>query len=98
VNLAALIGEVVTAVESRGEDVATFSVAVIGRLGEGGDTFTVEVRGAQGDACRRFLQPGHRIAVEGRVLPGAAPAQVIAERVQFLTTRAQAEWHRIASK
>jgi hypothetical protein len=30
------------------------------------------------------------VAVEGRIAPGARPAEILAERVQFLTTRAQA--------
>ncbi len=85
------IGEVTSEVAASGSDTATFSVAVVGRAGDAGATFTVQVRGAQSEACRRYLQPGHRVAVEGRVLPGGVPAEVVAERVQFLTSRAQAE-------
>ena len=90
-NLAALIGEVTSAVEPPEGDVARFSLAVIGRFGAPPDTFRVQTVGAQAVQCRRFLRPGHRIAIEGRVVPGADPIEVLAERVQFLTTRAQAE-------
>jgi hypothetical protein len=91
VNLAALIGEVASAVEPPEGEVARFSLAVMGRLGEPRQVFRVQTGGAQAVACRRFLQPGHRIAIEGRVVPGADPTEILAERVQFLTTRAQAE-------
>jgi len=97
-NLAALIGEVVTDVEAHGAGAVTFSVAVIGRGGGVGGTFVVEARGAQGEACRRFLRRGHRVAIEGAVNPEASPVQVVAERVQFLTSRAQAEEQRAGDR
>ena len=90
-NLAALIGEVASAVEQCGEETVCFRLAVAGRGGNGPDLVTVQARGAQASACRTYLREGHRVAVEGRVAPGARPAEVLAERVQFLTTRAQAE-------
>ena len=89
-NLAALIGEVISEVAEAGGAV-TFRLAVVGAGAEAGTSLTVRVTGAQAAACRRFLVPGHRVAVEGRVVPGAHPADVAAERVQFLTTRAQSE-------
>lgn len=88
-NLAALIGEVASEVGRSGVDRVSFELAVIGRPGSEREVFTVQVGGAQGEACRRFLGVGHRVAIEGRVVPGATPAEVIADRVQFLTTRAQ---------
>ena len=91
VNLAALIGEVASAVEPPEGEVVRFSIAVLGRLGEPREVFHVQAAGAQAVACRRFLRPGHRVAIEGRVVPGAEPTEIEAERVQFLTTRAQAE-------
>lgn len=97
-NLAALIGEVVTEVQSHGDDAVTFDVAVIGRGGGVGGTFVVQVLGAQAQACRRFLQPGHRVAIEGAVNTGGSPVQVVAERVQFLTSRAQAEAQRATGR
>ena len=90
-NLAALIGEVTSAVEPPEGEVARFSLAVIGRFGAAPDVFRVQTGGAQADQCRRYLRPGHRVALEGRVVPGADPIEILAERVQFLTTRAQAE-------
>ena len=88
-NLAALIGEVISPMQTLEEGEVRFSLAVIGRQGDPRQTLTVQAHGAQGDACRRYLDQGQRVAVEGRVVPGAAPAEVIADRVQFLTTRAQ---------
>ena len=90
-NLAALIGEVTSEVEPIEGDVVRFSLAVMGRPGAQRDVFRVQAAGAQAAACRRFLRPGHRIAIDGRVVPGAEPIEILAERVQFLTTRAQAE-------
>ena len=90
-NLAALIGEVASTVEVDGDDAIRFSLAVATR-GEGGpERVAVQARGGQAAACRAYLRPGHRVAVEGRVAPGARPAEVLAERIQFLTTRAQAQ-------
>jgi hypothetical protein len=88
-NLAALIGEVASAVEPASDDAVRFSLAV---PPGGGDPqiLWVQAGGRQAAACREYLRPGHRVAVEGRVAPGAEPAEVLAERVQFLTTRAQA--------
>jgi hypothetical protein len=89
-NMAALIGEVASAVEPTGEETVRFRLAVAGR-GEGDpEVVTVQARGGQADACRRYLRQGHRVAVEGRIAPGGCPAEVLAERVQFLTTKAQA--------
>ena len=88
-NLAALIGEVTSPIQPQADGDVTFSLAVIGRQGDPRQTFTVQAHGAQGEACRRYLDQGLRVAVEGRVVPGAVPAEVIADRVQFLTTRAQ---------
>jgi hypothetical protein len=48
------------------------------------------VTGAQAVTCLRYLRPGHRVAVEGRVAPAGQPAEILAQRVQFLTTRAEA--------
>lgn len=90
-NLAALIGEVVGPVEPAGDDGVAFPIGVIGPPGEDRERIIVHVPGAQAAACLRFLEPGHRVAVEGRVRAGARPAEVVAERVQFLTTRAQAD-------
>lgn len=89
-NLAALIGEVMGPVERQGADAVAFPLAVMGPPGQERERVAVQVAGAQAEACRRFLAPGHRVAVEGRVRAGARPAEVVAERVQFLTTRAQA--------
>lgn len=90
-NLAALIGEVASEVEPSGDETVRFRLAVAGRGGEAPDLVTIQARGGQAAACRTYLRAGHRVAVEGRVAPGARPAEVLAERVQFLTTRAQAE-------
>jgi len=90
VNLAALIGEVGSAIEQHGEGEARFALVLAGRAGGEPERLTVQVRGAQAAACRAYLRPGHRVAVEGRVAPGARPAEILADRVQFLTTRAQA--------
>jgi single-stranded DNA-binding protein len=90
-NLAALIGEFVSPVVPPEGDDAEFGMSVLGPVGEGAERVRVRVRGAQAESCRRFLLPGHRVAVEGRVVPGGRPAEVAADRVQFLTTRAQAE-------
>lgn len=87
-NLVALIGEVASEVREAG-DGAAFALAVIGRRDRGRDVLKVQVSGAQGRACIGRLGPGHRVAVEGRVIPDGVPAEVLAERVQFLTTRAQ---------
>jgi single-stranded DNA-binding protein len=90
-NLAALIGEVASTVEAESEvgDAVSFTVAVPER---GGDpqVLRVQAKGKQAAACREYLRPGHRVAVEGRVAPAARSAEVLADRVQFLTTRAQA--------
>ena len=88
-NLAALIGEVTSPIQLQADGDVTFSLAVIGRQGDSRQIFTVQAHGAQGEACRRYLDRGLRVAIEGRVVPGAVPAEVIADRVQFLTTRAQ---------
>jgi Single-strand binding protein family len=90
-NMAALIGEVASEVEASGDDDIRFSLAVARRGGDSAERVDVFASGAQAAACRAFLRPGHRVAIEGRVAPGAAPAEVVAERVQFLTTRAEAE-------
>lgn len=95
-NLAALIGEVASPVEPDGEDRVRFRLAVAGRGDSDPDVVAVQARGGQATACAAYLRPGHRVAVEGRVAPGADPAEVLAERVQFLTTRAQAEAMRVA--
>ena len=89
-NLAALIGEVGSAVEQTGEGEARFALVLAGRAGDEPQRLTVQVRGAQAAACRAYLRQGHRVAVEGRVASGARPAEILADRVQFLTTRAQA--------
>jgi hypothetical protein len=89
VNLAAVIGTVDSEVLPDGEDTARFSVAVRAP-GGGREVIGVQARGGQAASCRAILRPGHRVAVEGRVAPGARPAEVLAERVQFLTTRAEA--------
>jgi single-stranded DNA-binding protein len=89
-NMAALIGEVASPVESAGDDAVRFSLAVARRGGEAAEQVDVQATGPQAEACRAFLRPGHRVAIEGRVSPGASPAEVVAERVQFLTTRAEA--------
>lgn len=96
-NTAALIGEVSSPVQASGDDAVRFSLAVARRGSEGPEQVDVHASGAQADACRAFLRPGHRVAVEGRVAPGASPAEVVAERVQFLTTRAEAEAMREAA-
>ena len=88
-NLAALIGEVASGVEPVGASAARFTLAVRGS-GEAPDVLAVHVSGAQARACLAYLRPGYRVAVEGRVAPGARPAEVVAQRIQFLTTRAQA--------
>ncbi len=88
-NLVAVIGEVAGPVEAGADGAARFPVAVAGRA-EAPDRLTVEAHGAQAAACLAYLRPGHRVAVEGRVAAGARPAEILAERVQFLTTRAQA--------
>jgi Single-strand binding protein family len=90
-NMAALIGEVSSPVEPDGDDAVRFSVAVARRNAESAEQMEVQASGAQAEACRAFLRPGHRVAIEGRVAPGASPAEVVAERVQFLTTKAEAE-------
>jgi single-stranded DNA-binding protein len=89
VNLAAVIGEVAGPVEEGEDGAARFTVAVAGR-GEAPDRLSVEARGTQAATCLKYLRAGHRVAVEGRVATGARPAEILAERVQFLTTRAQA--------
>ena len=88
-NLVAVIGEVAGPVERGADGTVRFAVAVAGR-DEAPDRLQVQARGAQGAACLAYLQPGHRVAIEGRVAPEARPAEILAERVQFLTTRAQA--------
>lgn len=90
-NMAALIGQVASPVEPAGDDAVRFSLAVARRGGENAEKVEVQASGPQAEACRAFLRPGHRVAIEGRVSPGASPAEVVAERVQFLTTRAEAE-------
>jgi single-stranded DNA-binding protein len=90
-NMAALIGEVASPVEVDGDDGARFSLAVARRGGSEAEQVDVHASGAQAAACRAYLRPGHRVAVEGWVAPGALPAEVVAERIQFLTTRAEAE-------
>jgi len=90
-NMAALIGEVASPVEPDGDDGARFSLAVARRSGADAEQVDVHATGAQAAACRAYLRPGHRVAVEGRVAPGATPAEVVAERIQFLTTRAEAD-------
>lgn len=87
-NLVALIGEVASEVRTDGDGVA-FAIAVIGRRGSPSEVVRVQVHGAQGSSCGRYLSPGQRVAVEGRVVPGANPAEVVADRVQFLTSRVQ---------
>jgi hypothetical protein len=87
-NLVAIIGEVASPVQERGE-AARFAVAVAGR-GDGPERLSVQVTGAQAATCLRYLRPGHRVAVEGRVAPAGQPAEILAQRVQFLTTRAEA--------
>jgi single-stranded DNA-binding protein len=89
-NLAALIGEVGSAIEPDGDGAARFALVLAGRGGGEPQRLQVQVRGAQAAACRTYLRPGHRVAVEGRVAPDARPAEILADRVQFLTTRAQA--------
>ena len=89
-NLAALIGEVGSTIEPDGEGEAQFALVLAGRAGGEPQRLTVQVRGAQAAACRAYLRPGHRVAVEGRVASGARPAEILADRVQFLTTRAEA--------
>jgi single-stranded DNA-binding protein len=89
VNLAALIGEVASSVEPVGDAAARFALAVRGP-GEAPEVLGVHATGAQARACLAYLRPGHRVAVEGRVAPDARPAEVVAQRIQFLTTRAQA--------
>jgi hypothetical protein len=88
-NLVAVIGEVAGPVEEGGDGVVRFTVAVAGR-GEHPDRLAVQARRAQAASCLAYLRAGHRVAVEGRVAPGGRPAEILAERVQFLTTRAQA--------
>jgi single-stranded DNA-binding protein len=88
VNLVAIIGEVASPVQERGDE-ARFAVAVAGR-GDGPERLSVQVTGAQAATCVRYLRPGHRVAVEGRVAPTGRPAEILAQRVQFLTTRAEA--------
>jgi single-stranded DNA-binding protein len=87
-NLAALIGEVASDVEGSGEE-ATFRLAV-SRGGGEAQVLGVRAAGRQAEACRAYLRPGHRVAVEGRVAPREEAVEVLADRVQFLTTRAQA--------
>ena len=89
-NVAALIGEVTSEVTTDAEGVR-FGMAVAAPRGGPVETVQVHARGGQAEACRAYLRPGHRVAVEGRVAPGAVPAEVLAERVQFLTTRAERE-------
>jgi single-stranded DNA-binding protein len=86
VNLVTLIGEVTSRIQGvpDGEEV-TFAVAVIGRRGQDRQHLTVRVSGAQGDACRRYLSPGYRVAIEGHVRAGPSSADIVADRVQFLT-------------
>jgi len=88
-NLVAVIGEVASPVAAGEDGTVRFAVAVVGR-GEAPDRLEVEAHGGQAAACLTYLRPGHRVAVEGRIAPGARPAEILAERVQFLTTRAQA--------
>jgi single-stranded DNA-binding protein len=88
-NLVAVIGEVASAVEAGDEGTVRFAVAVAGRE-ESPDRLTVQATGGQAAACARYLRPGHRVAVEGRVAPRARPAEILAQRIQFLTTRAEA--------
>jgi len=88
--MAALIGEVASPVQPEGEDAVSFAVIVAVR-GEEPERVGVFATGGQATACSRFLRPGHRVAVEGRVAPDARPAEVLADRIQFLTTRAEAE-------
>jgi single-stranded DNA-binding protein len=84
-NLAALIGSVVSVVD---EDTGvTVEMRVAGRDGRK-ETLRVAVEGAMAASCATYLRPGDRIAVEGVVQAGAArTAEVLAERVQYLTTR-----------
>ncbi|MEW6583804.1 MAG: hypothetical protein AB1416_13695 [Actinomycetota bacterium] len=88
-NVAALIGEVASGVTDDADGVR-FALAVAARGGGEAERVDVHARGGQAEACRAYLRPGHRVAIEGRVAPGARPAEVIADRIQFLTTRAQA--------
>jgi len=87
-NLAALIGEVASEVDGAGDE-ATFRLAVA-RGGGAADVLGVRAAGRQAQACRAYLRRGHRVAVEGRVAAPGEPVEVVADRVQFLTTRAQA--------
>jgi len=87
-NLAALIGEVASEVDGAGDE-ATFRLAVA-RGGGAADVLGVRAAGRQAEACRAYLRRGHRVAVEGRVAAPGEPVEVVADRVQFLTTRAQA--------
>mgnify|MGYP005860641761 CR=1 FL=1 len=89
-NLVALIGEVTSAVEEDGDEAVRFALAVAARGGKEAERVAVRAQGGQAAACRAYLRPGHRVAVEGRVAPRADPAEVLADRVQFLTTRAHA--------
>ena len=89
-NLAALIGEVAAPVVAAGDGEVRFSLAVRRRGDVSSEVLTVQATGGQAAACRTYLRPGHRVAVEGRVAPGGGPAEILAERVQFLTTRREA--------
>lgn len=89
-NLVALIGEVVSPVEEDGDEAVRFALAVAARGGKEAERVAVRAHGGQAAACRAYLRPGHRVAIEGRVAPRADPAEVLADRVQFLTTRSQA--------
>jgi single-stranded DNA-binding protein len=92
VNLVTLIGEVTSPIERvpNGEEV-TFGLTVIGRRREDPQHLTVRASGAQGAACRRYLSPGYRVAIEGHVRAGPTSADIVADRVQFLTRLARVD-------
>ena len=93
-NTVALIGQVASEVESRDGDQIRFSLAVLGRHDTTAAIVIVQAGGAQSGPCRRYLRVGARVAIEGRVVPGADPADVVADRIQFLTSGARRDGDR----
>lgn len=87
-NIAALIGEVVE-VRAYGEAGAYLALRVTDDR-QGQVVLGAIAESPHAAACLARLRPGARVAVEGTVRPGADPAEIIAQRVQFLAVCARA--------
>lgn len=88
-NIAAVIGEVIE-VRRREQGGVYLALRVADRR-QGQVVIGALADGPQAAACLAYLRPGARVGVEGSVRPGAVPAELIAERVQFLAVQVRAE-------